>query len=88
MRDLVDSSIVESCSPDEILRCVNIGLLLVQDTPNARPFMTWVVSCLDNEAIELPEPREPIYFSRRNSETRSAGENSVNGMSFTTLVGR
>ncbi|KAK3121144.1 hypothetical protein QOZ80_8BG0646900 [Eleusine coracana subsp. coracana] len=88
MRDLVDSSIVESCSHDEILRCIRIGLLLIQDNPDARPFMTWVVSSLENEGIELPEPRELIYYARRNYETSKAGENSVNSMSFTTLVGR
>uniref|UniRef100_A0A0A9EZ83 Protein kinase domain-containing protein n=1 Tax=Arundo donax TaxID=35708 RepID=A0A0A9EZ83_ARUDO len=73
MRDLVDSLIVESCSADETLRCIHIALLL---------------SSLENEAIELPQLREPIYFARRNYETDGAGENSVSDMSFTTLVGR
>ncbi|XP_062192747.1 putative G-type lectin S-receptor-like serine/threonine-protein kinase At1g61610 [Phragmites australis] len=85
MQDLVDLSVVESCSPDETLRCIQIGLLSVQDNPNARPLMPWVVSSLDNEAIELPQPREPVYFARRNYETGGAGESYVSDMSLTTL---
>uniref|UniRef100_A0A0A9CJ52 Protein kinase domain-containing protein n=1 Tax=Arundo donax TaxID=35708 RepID=A0A0A9CJ52_ARUDO len=88
MQDLVDSLIIESCSHDETLRCIHIALLSVQDNPNARPLMPRVVSSLENEAIELPQPREPIYFARRNYEAGGAGENSVSDMSFTTLVGR
>uniref|UniRef100_K3YGJ6 non-specific serine/threonine protein kinase n=1 Tax=Setaria italica TaxID=4555 RepID=K3YGJ6_SETIT len=88
LRDLVDSSIVESCSPDEILRCIHIGLLLVQDNPNARPLMPWVVSSLENSDIELPQPSEPMYFSRSNYRIVEAGESSVSNMSLGTLEGR
>ena len=90
MRNLVDPSIVESCSLGESLRCIHIGLLLVQDNPNARPLMPWVVSSLDNEGIELPQPREPVYFARRHSETggAGAGQSYVSDMSLGTLEGR
>ncbi|CAL5010525.1 unnamed protein product [Urochloa decumbens] len=88
LRDLVDPSIVESCSPDEILRCIHIGLLLVQDNPNARPLMPWVVSSLDNNGIELPQPSEPSYFARRSYRIVEAGESSVSNMSLGTLEGR
>ncbi|KAK1609214.1 hypothetical protein QYE76_032887 [Lolium multiflorum] len=60
--NLVDSSIVEGCSLDEAIRCIHIGLLMVQDNPNARPPMPWVVSGLDNKAIELMPPKEPDQF--------------------------
>jgi len=73
LRDLVDSSIAESCSLDEVLRCIHIGLLLVQDDPNARPLMPWVVSSLDNNGIELPQPSEPLCIARRNYRSGEAG---------------
>lgn len=90
MWNLVDPSIVESCSLGESLRCIHIGLLLVQDNPNARPLMPWVVSSLDNEGIELPRPMEPRYFARRHYETgeTGAGESCVSDMSLGTLEGR
>ncbi|KAJ1267534.1 hypothetical protein BS78_07G063900 [Paspalum vaginatum] len=89
MHELIDSSIVDSCSLDESLRCIHIGLLLVQDNPNARPLMPWVVSSLDNEGIELPQPMEPMYSARRHHETGGgAGESYVSNMSLGTLEGR
>lgn len=88
MRGLVDSSIVESCSLGETLRCIHIGLLSVQDNPNARPLMSSAVSSLDNEAIQLPQPKQPIYLAQRNYETDGAGESYVNDMSLATLEGR
>lgn len=90
IRNLVDPSIVESCSLGECLRCIHIGLLSVQDNPNARPLMPWVVSSLDNESIELPLPKEPRYFARRHYETgeAGAGESNVSDMSLGTLEGR
>ncbi|CAD6266026.1 unnamed protein product [Miscanthus lutarioriparius] len=90
MQNLVDPSIVESCSLGESLRCIHIGLLLVQDNPNAGPLMPWVVSSLDNEGIELPQPREPVYFARRHSETggAGAGQSNISDMSLGTLEGR
>jgi len=61
----------------------------VQDNPNARPPMPWVVASLDNEGIELPQPREPAYFARRHYETGEAGgESCVIDMTLATLEGR
>ncbi|KAL6843086.1 hypothetical protein ACP4OV_026799 [Aristida adscensionis] len=88
MRDMLDPSIVGSCSPDETLRCIHIALLSVQDNPNARPLMPWIVSSLDNQAIELPQPTEPVYFARRNYAKEGAAESCVNEMSCATMEGR
>ncbi|KAM3316802.1 hypothetical protein ACQJBY_034769 [Aegilops geniculata] len=72
--DLIESSIIEGCSLIEALRCINIGLLLVQDDPDVRPVMSWVVASLDNEDIELPQPKEPMCFAHHNC---GAGESHV-----------
>ncbi|XP_037470597.1 cysteine-rich receptor-like protein kinase 10 [Triticum dicoccoides] len=83
--DLIDSSIVEGCSLVEALRCIHIGLLSVQDDPEARPLMSWVVASLDNEDNELPQPKEPMCFAHRNY---GAGESHVHDMSLLNLKGR
>lgn len=85
--NLVDPSIAASCSHDEALRCIHIGLLSVQDNPNARPLMSWVLSSLDNGGIELPQPKESAYF-HRNYGTDGAEESHVNNMSLGNLKGR
>uniref|UniRef100_A0A0E0KVN9 non-specific serine/threonine protein kinase n=1 Tax=Oryza punctata TaxID=4537 RepID=A0A0E0KVN9_ORYPU len=74
--DLMDSSIAKSCSPTEVLLCIQIGLLCVQDNPNNRPFMSSVVSMLENETTALSAPIQPVYFAHRAFEGRQTGENS------------
>ncbi|KAF7019328.1 hypothetical protein CFC21_032517 [Triticum aestivum] len=89
--DMVDSSIADNCSPTEVLRCIHIGLLCVQDNPYNRPLMSSVVFMLENETTELSTPRQPVYFAYRNSEAKETGENtssSMNNMSVTMFEGR
>ncbi|XP_006659181.1 G-type lectin S-receptor-like serine/threonine-protein kinase B120 isoform X2 [Oryza brachyantha] len=88
MGGLVDSSVTESSSLGEALRCIHIALLSVQNNPNARPLMSWVVSSLDNKDIELPEPKEPMCFAHSSFGTDGAGESLVNDMSLATLEAR
>ncbi|XP_025824722.1 G-type lectin S-receptor-like serine/threonine-protein kinase B120 isoform X3 [Panicum hallii] len=89
--ELVDSSVAENCPAHEVLRCIHVGLLCVQDNPNARPLMSSVVFMLENETTLLPAPKEPVYFAQRNNETeetRRNKEGSLNALIITTLEGR
>uniref|UniRef100_K3ZZR5 non-specific serine/threonine protein kinase n=1 Tax=Setaria italica TaxID=4555 RepID=K3ZZR5_SETIT len=89
--DLVDASIVESCALDELLLCIHVGLLCVQDDPNGRPLMSSVVSILENGSVSLPAPDQPAYFAERNSKLQGKGgdvETSKNSMTMTVLQGR
>ncbi|KAL6651970.1 hypothetical protein ACP70R_010895 [Stipagrostis hirtigluma subsp. patula] len=90
-RGLVDSSVVESCSLDEAVRCVHLGLLCVQNHPNARPLMSSIVFMLENETAPLPTPKQPVYFTIRNDGADQSNEyvrRSLNNMSITTVEGR
>uniref|UniRef100_A0A453Q1Y2 Receptor-like serine/threonine-protein kinase n=2 Tax=Aegilops tauschii subsp. strangulata TaxID=200361 RepID=A0A453Q1Y2_AEGTS len=71
-KDFVDSSIVGSFSLNETLRCIHIGLLCVQGSPNARPLVSSIVSFLENGDISLPTPKEPMYFAEDNYGTDGA----------------
>jgi len=87
IEDLVDSSMVEDCSLDEVSRCINVALLCVQDSPNCRPLMSAVVFMLENNTTPLPTPKQPVYFVR-DYEPRKASDNmeaSINDASLTTL---
>ncbi|KAK3129513.1 hypothetical protein QOZ80_6BG0480870 [Eleusine coracana subsp. coracana] len=89
--NLVDSTVAESCVLDEALLCIHVGLLCVQDDPNARPLMSSVVSILENGSVSLPMPDEPAYFAERSSKTGARSEdaeNSRNSMTMTVLQGR
>ncbi|XP_058774139.1 cysteine-rich receptor-like protein kinase 10, partial [Vicia villosa] len=56
--ELVDQDIKESCNHSEVVRCIQIGLLCVQEKPDDRPTMATVVSYLTSLSAELPFPRE------------------------------
>ena len=89
--DLVDSSIVESCTPDEALLCIHIGLLCVKDNPNNRPLMSSVLFMLENRSITLPIPNKPTYFPHTNNQAeqrRGNTQNSKNSVTLSVIEGR
>ncbi|KAM0896566.1 hypothetical protein ACQ4PT_023117 [Festuca glaucescens] len=90
--ELADSSIMETCSPHEVLLCIHVALLCVQDNPDDRPFISSIVSILDNGSISLPAPNRPAYFMRRNIEIEQIisddHQTSVNNLTLTEIGGR
>ncbi|CAN6236364.1 unnamed protein product [Urochloa humidicola] len=60
--DLLDPEVTPL--PDELVpqlrRCIQIGLLCVQEVPNDRPFMSEVVEMLNNSNSNLASPRPPM----------------------------
>ncbi|KAJ0264792.1 putative cysteine-rich receptor-like protein kinase 31 [Hirschfeldia incana] len=62
--DTVDPAIVESYEKDEVIRCIHIGLLCVQESPADRPEMSTIFQMLTNSYIILPVPRPPGFFFR------------------------
>jgi hypothetical protein len=87
----VDSSIVASCPLHEVLRCIHVGLLCVQDHPNDRPLMSSVMFMIENQSAPLPTPKQPIYFalsSYEGGESKESMGNSMNAMSITAIEGR
>lgn len=60
--DIIDPVLrVGSRTLRDILRCIHIGLLCVQDNPSDRPTMASVVLMLSSSIISLPVPFEPTY---------------------------
>jgi hypothetical protein len=90
--ELADSSFMESCIGDEVVLCIHVALLCVQDNPDDRPLMSSIVSILDNGSTSLPAPNSPAYFTRRNVEMeelfRDDNQNSVNSVTLTEIEGR
>lgn len=64
--ELLDPTVVNSCTMSELLLCIQVGLLCVQENPEDRPSMSDVVSMLGNERTDLPPPKQPAlstYFN-------------------------
>ncbi|XP_039070630.1 G-type lectin S-receptor-like serine/threonine-protein kinase RKS1 isoform X1 [Hibiscus syriacus] len=63
--EVVDPALGDSYSTDEILNCIQIGLLCVQEHATHRPTMAVVVSMLSNEAT-LPSPEQPAFIEKKS----------------------
>ncbi|KAJ6894428.1 hypothetical protein NC652_028255 [Populus alba x Populus x berolinensis] len=63
--ELVSKSIVETCNLSEALRLIHVGLLCVQENPEYRPTMSYVVLMLGNEDA-LPRPKQPGFYTERD----------------------
>lgn len=92
--ELVDPAIVGSCSRSEVLRCIHIGMLCVQDSPAQRPTMSSVILLLESEAAAPPCPSRPTFTSRRremDSDDFFEGNHvnvSLNDITVTRIDGR
>jgi len=68
---------------DEMVRCIHIGLLCVQEKVADRPTMASVVLMLDSHSFALPVPLQPAYFmiNTCSSVTQFSEFGSVEGRS-------
>ncbi|XP_068489823.1 cysteine-rich receptor-like protein kinase 10 isoform X3 [Phaseolus vulgaris] len=69
--NIVDPSLNNN-SRNEMLRCIHIGLLCVQENLVDRPTMANIVLMLNSYSLSLPIPAEPAFYM--NSRTRSLPE--------------
>lgn len=59
--EIMDPAVEGTCSRNEVTRCVQVGLLCVQESAVDRPTMSDVVSMLSNESTILPTPKQPAF---------------------------
>ena len=77
----------------EVMKCVHIGLLCVQENASDRPDMSSVVSMFCHNANDFPPPKHPAFTSGRKPHVKNddlSGENStsVNDVTLTDVYGR
>ncbi|XP_064971917.1 receptor-like serine/threonine-protein kinase SD1-8 isoform X2 [Musa acuminata AAA Group] len=91
--DLVDEAIGDSYPKAEVLRCMKVGLLCVQERPEDRPTMSSVLFMLGSDSALLPQPRQPGFVAMRGplepDSSRSKQDSlSINNVSVTMFEGR
>ncbi|KAJ4899889.1 Cysteine-rich receptor-like protein kinase 10 [Raphanus sativus] len=59
--DLVDPVIVDNCQMSEVVRCIHIGLLCVQEDPIERPTFSTILMMLTSNSVILPVPQQPGF---------------------------
>ncbi|XP_059436885.1 G-type lectin S-receptor-like serine/threonine-protein kinase SD1-13, partial [Corylus avellana] len=92
---LTDPIIREPCFEMEILRCICVGLLCVQEFVKDRPSVSIVISILKSEIIDLPLPKQPAFTERDIAPNASScqpnpsiSKCSVNNVTVTMVQGR
>ena len=86
--ELLDPALGGDVPVTEVMKCLQVALLCVQDSADDRPNMSEVVAMLGS-LITMPEPRQPAYYNVRISSlavsSDSFGESSC-GISNITLT--
>lgn len=65
--ELLDPALGDQWPKYEVLKCIHIGLLCVQEAAADRPSMSDIVTMLSSYSITSPEPSKPAFFSSRES---------------------
>ncbi|CAL1358329.1 unnamed protein product [Linum trigynum] len=93
--ELMDPTLKGSCiSEDQVLRCINVGLLCIEYNAYDRPAMPEVISMIIGEVPQLPMPKQPavtMMRPRSTKESSSTGESetcSNNKVTITNISGR
>ncbi|KAF5452049.1 hypothetical protein F2P56_027087 [Juglans regia] len=68
--DIVDSK-MSSGSTSEMMTCIHIGLLCVQENADDRPTMASIDLMLDRHSTTLPVPSQPAFFMNSTSSIKS-----------------
>ncbi|XP_028120463.1 putative G-type lectin S-receptor-like serine/threonine-protein kinase At1g61610 isoform X2 [Camellia sinensis] len=91
--ELIDPSIESSCCQNEVLRCIHVAMLCVQDSAIHRPTMSSLVLTLESENATLPMPRQPTFTSMRSSGDIDMWKDnqeiaSPNDLTISVILGR
>ncbi|CAA7394623.1 unnamed protein product [Spirodela intermedia] len=79
----------------DVLRCIQVGLLCVQESPDDRPTIQEVVLMLANRTSVLPQPEKPGFFKPTTIVAAAqwfadscSSSSSVNVITLTNVEGR
>jgi hypothetical protein len=94
--EIMDPSLDCKNAETEVLKCIHLALLCVQENPADRPTMLDVLVMLHGHASSFPEPSKPAFTfaygessSDRDLDTKRADAvPSVNGMSISEFQPR
>ncbi|KAJ7967629.1 Cysteine-rich receptor-kinase-like protein [Quillaja saponaria] len=86
--ELLDPTLRNSYSRNEVIRCIHISLLCVQENPADRPTMATIALMLNSYSVTLPLPQQPASFLRGRTVTgpetlrKELDSNQSTGASF------
>ncbi|KAF9587753.1 hypothetical protein IFM89_004730 [Coptis chinensis] len=92
--ELIDPLLVNEARSDvkDVIKCIHLGLLCVQEDATDRPSMASIVTMLTSETMDLVTPKKPAFFIRESLLTQSSSSGpdncSKNELTASMLEGR
>ncbi|KAI5004346.1 hypothetical protein ZWY2020_031589 [Hordeum vulgare] len=90
--ELIDPALLPKFHSTEMMRCINIALLCVQENAVDRPTMLDVIAMLSNKTMILQKPKHPAYFSLSTAGNKQAPTTtqscSVNDVTISAMTPR
>ncbi|KAL5794005.1 hypothetical protein ACOSP7_002599 [Xanthoceras sorbifolium] len=71
--ELLDPMLGDQLPKHEVLKCIYIGLLCVQEAAAARPTMSQIVLMLSSHIVTAPGPSRPAFYISRGSSDSDTG---------------
>ncbi|XP_038877217.1 G-type lectin S-receptor-like serine/threonine-protein kinase At1g11330 isoform X2 [Benincasa hispida] len=89
----IDPTLNELCCESKIVRCIQVGLLCVEESINDRPNVGTIISMLNNETEDMPIPKQPSFIGKQLQSnikvSQSCGNKySVNNLSLSSFAAR
>jgi len=91
--ELLDPILKNTYISNEVMKCIHIGLLCVQEDAVDRPTMSNVVVMLASDTMTLPNPNHPAFSVGRKvtddqSTSKASNDPSVNEVTVTNILPR
>ncbi|KAI9126923.1 hypothetical protein K1719_002519 [Acacia pycnantha] len=77
--ELLDPSLRDYCSRNEVIKCIHLSLLCIQENPALRPTIQSIMVMLSSNSVTLSDPQEPPFYigrHRTDSNNPAIFENS------------
>uniref|UniRef100_A0A2P2K7A1 non-specific serine/threonine protein kinase n=1 Tax=Rhizophora mucronata TaxID=61149 RepID=A0A2P2K7A1_RHIMU len=89
---LIDPGISDPKFQMEMLRCIHVALLCLQELPNERPNVSNIISMIKSEIVDLPTPKKPAFIGGHTaidaeSSQQAHSKSSVKGATVTAAQG-
>ncbi|KAF7119324.1 hypothetical protein RHSIM_Rhsim13G0165800 [Rhododendron simsii] len=91
--NLADALMESPIPTPEVVKCIQMALLCVQDRPEDRPLMSAVLLMLDSENAILPPPKQPGFYTVRFTPEMDSSSTGIyplvsNEVTISALHGR
>ena len=83
---MIDPAMKENYDSCEVIRCIHIGLLCVQENHADRPTMSTIFHMLTNASITLHMPQPPGFVFGVRSKSNLLEERSQSGPSISISI--